>query len=64
MEGYMTTKEAAERWNLSIRQVQNYCKFGRIKGVERIGKTYVIPSNAKKPIYTYVCKDSDDLNES
>ena len=54
MEGYMTTKEAAEKWNLSVRQVQNHCKAGRIKGVERVGYTYLIPSSAKKPVYTYV----------
>ena len=54
MEGYMTTKEAAEKWNLSIRQVQNHCKLGRIKGVERVGKTYLIPITAQKPVYIFV----------
>jgi hypothetical protein len=56
MEGYMTTKEAAEKWNLSIRQVQNHCKFGRIKGAEKFGNSYVIPRDAKKPIYKFVCE--------
>ena len=62
MEGYMTTKEAAEKWNLSIRQVQNHCKLGRIKGVERVGKTYLIPITAQKPVYIFVCENvlSDD----
>ena len=36
-EGFMTTKEAAEKWNISIRQAQNHCKNGRIKGVLRVG---------------------------
>ena len=36
-EGFMTTKEAAEKRNISIRQVQNHCKNGRIKGVLRVG---------------------------
>ena len=49
----MTTKEAAEKWNLSVRQVQNHCKLGRIKGVERVGKTYLIPITAKKTVYTF-----------
>ena len=57
MEGYMTTKEAAEKWNLSIRQVQNHCKLGRIKGVERVGKTYLIPITAQKPVYIFVCEN-------
>ena len=43
MEGFMTTKEAAEKWNISIRQVQNHCKSGRIKGVLRVGTNYLIP---------------------
>ena len=63
LEGYMSTKEAAEKWNLSVRQVQNHCKLGRIKGVEKIGKAYVIPSNAKRPVYTYVCEESDEESE-
>ena len=40
MEGFMTTKEAAEKWNISVRQVQNHCKSGRIKGVLRVGTNY------------------------
>ena len=32
MKGYMDTKEAAEKWGISIRQVQNHCTNGRIKG--------------------------------
>ena len=54
MEGYMTTKEAAEKWNLSVRQVQNHCKAGRIKGVERFGYIYLFNKKKKKPVYTYV----------
>jgi hypothetical protein len=26
MDDYMTTKEAAKKWHISVRQVQNYCK--------------------------------------
>jgi excisionase family DNA binding protein len=54
MNGYMTTKEAAEKWEISIRQVQNHCKNGRIFGVQRVGTNYLIPENAVKPKYTYV----------
>lgn len=53
MKGYMTTKEAAEKWNISIRQVQNHCKNGRISGVQRVGTNYLISENAMKPQYTY-----------
>jgi excisionase family DNA binding protein len=54
MEGFMTTKEAAEKWKISVRQVQNHCKSGRIKGVLRVGTNYLIPENAMKPTYVYL----------
>ena len=54
MEGFMTTKEAAEKWNISVRQVQNHCKSGCIKGVLRVGTNYLIPEDAMKPTYVYL----------
>ena len=54
MEGFMTTKEAAEKWSISVRQVQNHCKNGRIKGVLRVGTNYLIPQDAMKPTYEYI----------
>ena len=54
MEGFMTTKEAAEKLNISVRQVQNHCKSGRIKGVLRVGTNYLIPEDAMKPTYVYL----------
>ena len=56
MEEFMTTKEASEKWNISIRQVQNRCKSGRIKDVLRVGTHDLIPKDAMKPTYTYVYK--------
>lgn len=50
ISGYMTTKEAAEKWNVSIRQVQIYCKNGIIPDLKVAGKIYLIPSNVEKPI--------------
>ena len=60
MNGYMTTKEAAEKWKISIRQVQNHCRNGRIPGLQRVGTNYLIPENASKPKYTYVCEMIDN----
>ena len=59
MEGFMTTKEAAEQWNISMRQVQNHCKNGRIKGVLRAGTIYLIPKDAMKPTYGYLYTSED-----
>ena len=58
----MTTKEAAEKWNISIRQVQNYCKSGRIKDVLRVCTNYLIPKDAMKPTYTYIYESDDPTN--
>ena len=49
MTGFMTVKEAAKKWNVSERQVQILCKNGSIKGVERIGRSWIIPENIEKP---------------
>ena len=63
MEGFMTTKEAAEKWDISVRQVQNHCKNGRIKGILRVGTNYLIPQDAMKPTYVYVYETSERLKE-
>ncbi|MCY1714915.1 helix-turn-helix domain-containing protein [Caproiciproducens galactitolivorans] len=52
---YFTTKEAAEKWKISIRQVQNHCKNGRIPGVQKFGNSYMIPKDTPKPKYMFVC---------
>ncbi len=53
MEGYMTTKEAAEKWEISQRQVQIHCQKKRIPGVVTVGTNYLIPSNATRPVYRF-----------
>ena len=46
---YMTTKQAAEKWQISDRRVLQYCNGGRIEGAEKMGNTWLIPKTAKKP---------------
>lgn len=60
MDDFMTTKEAAKTWNISVRQVQNHCKNGRIKGLLKVGTNYLIPKDALKPKYTYVYLAKDN----
>lgn len=57
MDGYMTTKEAAEKWNVSVRQVQNYCKKDIIPGVKKVGTNYLIPEDASRPRYIFVSEE-------
>ena len=49
MDGFMTIKETAEKWGLCERRVQKMCAEGRIEGVEKFGKAWVIPVDAKRP---------------
>lgn len=53
LDNYMTTKEAAEKWGVSVRQIQNYCKKNIIPGIKRVGTNYLIPENAKRPKYGF-----------
>ena len=62
MEGYMTPKEAAEKWEVSVRQIQNYCKKKIIPDVIRVGTNYLIPECASKPIYGYYTEEKTDTN--
>lgn len=47
---YLTAKETAQKWGISERRVQVLCEQGRIAGVQRLGKSWAIPSSAQKPI--------------
>lgn len=45
----MSVREAAEKWNVSVRQVQILLKSGRISGAEKYGRSWAIPAEVKKP---------------
>lgn len=47
---YITVKEAAEKWNITVRRVQVLCIQGRIKGATRLGNMWAIPTDAGKPL--------------
>lgn len=46
---YMTAKEAAQKWNITVRRVQVLCAQGRIQGTIRLGNMWVLPIDTKKP---------------
>lgn len=46
---YMTIKEAAEKWGLSVRRVQEICVNGTVPGVMKFGREWAIPKDAEKP---------------
>ena len=45
----MNVKEAAEKWGISVRRVQEYCRTGRVDGAQRLGSVWTIPVDAKRP---------------
>lgn len=46
---YMTASQASHKWNISQRRVQILCAEGRIEGVFKLGETWAIPVDSKKP---------------
>lgn len=46
---YIKVSQAAEKWGLSTRRVRVLCAQGKVDGVIRKGKLYMIPANAQKP---------------
>lgn len=47
--GYMTIKEAAEKWGVSIRYVNSMCHNGKIPDAQMFGNVWAIPADMKKP---------------
>ena len=46
---YIKVSQAAEKWGISARRVRILCAEGKVDGVIRKGKLYMIPENAEKP---------------
>ena len=52
MNGFISVKEAAVRWDISERQVQKLCVAGRITGVTLFADRWAIPEETQKPTRT------------
>jgi len=61
---YMKVTQAAERWGISAQRVRALCAEGKIDGVIRKGKLYLIPIDAQKPQDVRISKkDKNDTTE-
>lgn len=49
MNGFITVKEVAEKWNIGVRRVNTLCLEGHIPGVSKLGNVWAIPEDAEKP---------------
>ncbi len=47
---YLTIKETARRWGVSIRTVNSLCAQGRVAGAVKFGSAWAIPEAAEKPV--------------
>ena len=47
---YISASEAAKKWGISERSVRNYCAEGRVEGATLVGKSWMIPDEAEKPM--------------
>ena len=47
---YIKVSEAAEKWGISARRARVLCAEGKVEGVIRKGKLYMVPENALKPL--------------
>ncbi len=47
---YLSSAQAAKKWNVTDRSVRNYCADGKIPGAFLTGKTWNIPEDAQKPV--------------
>ena len=46
---YISVKQATEKWKISERRIQKLSECGRIDGVLRLGRSWMIPKDAEKP---------------
>lgn len=46
---YISAKEAAEKWGITMRRVQDLCKNHAIDGAVRWGRGWMIPADANRP---------------
>ncbi len=46
---YLSIRETAEKWGISVRRLQVICRQGRIPGAFLVGNSWAIPADAVKP---------------
>ena len=46
---FLTTNEVAKEWDITTRRITVLCNEGRIEGAVKMGNTWLIPKDAKKP---------------
>lgn len=47
---WVTAEQAADKWGITARRVQALCVNGQVDGARRLGRAWIIPKDAPKPI--------------
>ena len=47
---WITPLQVSEKWGITERQVQSMCQQGKIPGVIRLSKVWLIPKDARRPV--------------
>jgi len=47
---WMTTKEAAALWGVTMRRIQHLCDNGFLDGATKLGDIWIIPKGTPKPV--------------
>jgi len=47
---WITPQQAADKWGITARQVQSLCSQGQVNGATRLGRVWLIPKGAEKPL--------------
>jgi hypothetical protein len=46
----MSSQQAAEKWGITDRQIQSLCMQGKIKDATKLGRAWLIPKDAQRPL--------------
>ena len=46
---YLSIKQTAEKWGITVRRIQVLCAEDRIPGAIKIGSYWAVPADAEKP---------------
>lgn len=49
VDDYMSTREAAEQWGMTMASVLRLCNLGRVAGAGKVGHAWIIPKDAGRP---------------
>ena len=47
---FMSPRQASEKWGITDRQIQSLCSQGKVEGATRLGREWLIPKDAPRPL--------------